>query len=234
MNHRPVYVFFHIAELGNWKSILTEQIQALSDSELLVKADKVFLSYVGSHEGFELLRLMTPEQPNISLLHASQNIESYEFATLKFLEHYLKNHDGDILYIHTKGASAIEEPHKTASSNWRKYMNFYVIKCWRLCLIKLAQFDAVSISQWHDKQNQFRFFCGNFWWSKSEYLKTCRSVSKMDHNNRWDAEWWMGTGDSIKVFSWENKYWTTECFQKMNTDESDWWKNIQHKVISAL
>ena len=89
----------------------------------------------------------------------------YEGQTLRFLHQACQDRDMDVAYIHSKGFIS-NTAHVSA---WRQILNHYTITEWPSCLKYLETNDVVGIK---DKICTEKSVTGNFWWSKSEYIRT--------------------------------------------------------------
>lgn len=88
----------------------------------------------------------------------------YEGQTLRFLHQACQERDIDVLYIHSKGYVS-NTAHVSA---WRQILNHYTIEQWPKCLKYLQVTDVVGVK---DKKTPEYMVSGNFWWSKSEYVR---------------------------------------------------------------
>ena len=90
----------------------------------------------------------------------------YEGQTLDILRHDVQTDQNyDICYIQNKGAISGFTAH---IANWRDLLNHYIIKEWHVCVKELLTYDLVGIAD----RNSNNIMCsGNFWWTKSEYVK---------------------------------------------------------------
>ena len=88
----------------------------------------------------------------------------YEGQTLRFLHQVCQNKDIDVLYFHSKGYMS----NTAYVSSWRQILNHYCIEQWPKCLKYLQLVDVVGVK---DKQTPGYRVSGNFWWSKSEYIR---------------------------------------------------------------
>lgn len=92
--------------------------------------------------------------------------EDNEIKTLNKLRQFsIDNEDYKILYIHTKGVCNKNDN----IDSWRQYMSFYNITNYKTMIDKLQFFDVCGIDY---REYPQKHYSGNFWWSKSEYIKT--------------------------------------------------------------
>lgn len=90
----------------------------------------------------------------------------YEGQTLKLLHEESANGDYDICYIQNKGAIS---GFTAMVANWRDLLNHYIINEWSTCVKHLRDYDLVGIA---DRNCSNIMLSGNFWWAKSEYIRT--------------------------------------------------------------
>lgn len=88
----------------------------------------------------------------------------YEGQTLQYLHKHCLSTDSYVLYIHSKGFVS-NTPYV---SNWRQVLNYFTIVRWQDCISKLDIHDVVGVKDLTTSNNRAS---GNFWWSKSSYVK---------------------------------------------------------------
>lgn len=178
--------YHHVYAAGAWEVPLAEHIAALREAEF---KGQFRVGIVGPHQPV-IDYLASTGFPFQVCAHADKG---WEQVTLEALRSELGNHDGPVLYTHTKGAS---DP-TGFNDLWRRSMTSVVVKGWRGCVAALdAGYDAVG-GHWleHGKAEQpvgdRPYFGGNFWWATTAYLRTLLPVS---YETRYDAEEWVGQG----------------------------------------
>jgi hypothetical protein len=102
---------------------------------------------------------------NILDIRDTSDVNLYEGQTLRFVHQACQERDMDVVYIHSKGG--ISNTAHVAS--WRQILNHFTIAEWPTCLKQLATHDVVGIK---DRICTDKSVTGNFWWSKSEYIRT--------------------------------------------------------------
>ena len=65
--------------------------------------------------------------------------------------------------MHTKGANT---PNYESEHEWRKYMQYYLVNNFRICLNKLSKYDTVGC-----ELSKNGHYSGNFWWATGNYIK---------------------------------------------------------------
>lgn len=128
-----------------------------------------------------------------------QNI--YEGQTLAALHERCKAEDLYVLYIHSKGVMNCG----ANTSNWREVLNYYMIEQWPRCVKQLENHDVVGLK---DVRTDNLMVSGNFWWSKSDYIRKLLEPIRSDlylpnepdrhpgaHYYRYAFERWIVTGN---------------------------------------
>lgn len=114
---------------------------------------------------------------NIRDVRDVYEINIYEGQTISMLYHDAKNSDKDydICYVQNKGAVSGFTPHV---ANWRDLLNHYIINEWHNCVKHLQDNDLVGVS---DRNCNNIMLSGNFWWSKSKYIKRLPEPFESQH-----------------------------------------------------
>ena len=86
---------------------------------------------------------------------------------------------------------------------WRRYMEYFIVEKHKDCIEYLKEYNAVGCQVSTDKMPFCRNWCfvGNFWWSKSEYIKKLSPISSLRKHNRMKAEKWVLSYKDKKVKS---------------------------------
>jgi hypothetical protein len=192
MSLNNVAIFYHIYQINNWEEIYQEQMSLIVGSKLYDVADFISIGINGN-------KILKYEDTKIKC-NINYNLEKEESDTLKRLKNFAESNDNyKILYIHTKGVTIDSDP----VNDWRKYMNYCNIEKWRETLTLLDSYDAVGCNYMErSSYGPYPHFSGNFWWAKSEYIKTL-DHSFLESDFRFDREFWIGTGKG-KMFEVAN------------------------------
>lgn len=117
-NTKELAVFYHVGQLGTWRMVDVEIMDALERSGLRSCADHFVRNECGP--------------------------ETFEFPTLDLLCEYAATNDAHILYLHTKG---VTQPRQSID-DWRACLLHWTVHRWRDCVEKLnAGYDAVGINE---------------------------------------------------------------------------------------
>ena len=159
-----------------------------------------FLSFTGSKQE------STKGKDKIELVVYNDNL--HEARTMMWIRDYAKANPGDyILYFHTKGITKNTQP----STDWRKYMEYFVLENWKDCVQKLDEgYDCCGVMWNKDTPIGYHpHFSGTFWWANTNYINTL-DHSYLFNENREDREFWIGTNPKAKVFEFHNSNYNTK------------------------
>lgn len=184
-----VYIYFHICQIGIWKTVVTEIYSLMVSSGLLEQVDELCLGVLGTD--MESIREIFGSEPKLRIVMVSFDHSIYERATLYRLHERARLEDCKILYLHSKGVTHPEWARERIKA-WTDYMCYWVIERWASCLRVLDFSDTVG-TEW--LANHYR---GNFWWANSDYLRTLPSTIGPEYT---DPEFWIGTGVKGVIFN---------------------------------
>ena len=191
--------FYHVYADGDWLTPATEHFEELRVSGLLDELDGIYLGVVGSRENRRKVKRALRHHVVV------EAVEGWEQVTLNKLHDFCQTDDGAVLYAHTKGAWSRDELARV----WRVSMTHDVVTRWRECVHGLAKVQAAGpfwLKSWEPEHaNHESFFAGNFWWARSDYVRTLEPVGL---ENRFQAEGWVGLGKpSVKIMREGYSYW---------------------------
>jgi hypothetical protein len=177
--------FIHFTNINNddgfCKSILMDQINYIKSTNLYNKLDFIFITMLGKYT--EIIN-----DDKIKLIYYSPNIYEWEFPNYINIKYFCDNipFNVNILEIHTKGVLK-----KQYSYEWRKYLEYFLIEQHETCLELLKNYKCVGVNQqfYFDENKYKNHFSGNFWWARSDYLKTLPQISYND--DRYSVEHWI-------------------------------------------
>jgi hypothetical protein len=177
---------YHIAIMNDWHRILDEQTERLIKSGLLEQTDKVLIGVVG---GYLKIGDLHPKLAEKAFIVCDQDLQKYEFHTLKLLRDYAPGRGFKAWYIHTKGVS---RPGDLVVQEWRYLMECFIIDHFRDCLFKLDSCDACGINlRETDSSWAAMGFAGNFWWANSAHIERLPKVEGLNWKDRIEAERWV-------------------------------------------
>ena len=165
----------------------------MKKSGLYNEAKSINLGFLGEKK--EILPFLNNK---IKLVYHSTNLKEYEKPTInKLLEFSKKSKESyNVLYLHSKGVSK-KEHMSECIKYWRLMMSYYLVTNYKKCLNHLKKYDTVgcnlSMGFFNEKRDKYprwwncRFnneehfihYSGNYWWSKTDFLKKISLLLKM-------------------------------------------------------
>jgi hypothetical protein len=191
--------FYHVYADGDWLTPATEHIEELFISGLIDNLDDLFLGIVGTSENRAKVKA---ELPGVCV---AESATGWEQVTLQKLHEFAQTDDGAIFYAHTKGAWSNSE----LARQWRVSMTHDTVTRWEECVKALTMVEAAGpywLKSWEPEHADHDFFfAGNFWWARSDYIRTLSPVSV---SNRYQAEGWIGLNKpTVKNMRDGYSYW---------------------------
>lgn len=204
-----IKIFMHLNDLPGAHELMSEQLSRLSEHELLETAETVFMCTNGNELNFYDAQNVMSEYRNVRFIHTSNRTDLWEFPTLDLVKRNCEAADEEynIFYFHLKGLSRLGDNRVT---DWRRFMEYWMIDHWRDCVDKLESgYDLVGTNI---IEQPWLHSSGNFWWSKSSYIKTLEALVSPENyswgtpskltgavldggNFRYDHEAWIGSGN---------------------------------------
>jgi hypothetical protein len=198
-------VFLHLVDFEGSKYIAHELLDAIIQSDLIYNS-KIFIYCNYDENNFSWLKKKSESFSQIKLFFSKNKKENVEIPTLIELKKLCDQSDEEfnVLYLHHKGAT---QPYNYCVKDWRDLMIHFTIKNWKKCVEELKTNDVVGVN-W--RVLPYKHFSGNFWWSKSSYVKILPKLKLPEENKfesqfgfvlpwgnvyRHDAEFWIGLGD---------------------------------------
>lgn len=209
------HVVWHVACMGNWRAVVTEQLSLLKSVEL----EDVDVSYVGNMAELPwLLEEASYNGVHLAVVSKSQNLNDAEVPAILHIEALARGGtDRPILYFHTKGVS---RPDDRKRWTWRRALQEFTIKRWKENLWHLIEghYDAVGFN-WVNFGLPHHF-SGNFWLASPDWIRKLPDFKQykvhkiMPTNHRFNCESWIGSAPGIKKLSvgCENVVWEKTDF----------------------
>jgi hypothetical protein len=152
-----VAIFYHVGMMHNWQTVVSDQLSAIRDSGLLLRAHYVAISLLANTTAFQ------PDQTGPYLLQAEfseltrgisplleakmdatfeGDLSRFEYPTLLRVYQYCRSRrsasdteDHLVLYLHSKGVSsgASGEVAARRSMEWRRAMEHFLVWNWQDC-----------------------------------------------------------------------------------------------------
>ena len=217
------YIYYHIylpEDTGSWYFLFLDQIFTVINSGLYEEIEKMYVVCIGTKEQIEMFHGICNSFNKVEILgkyvlnkdgtkedlsfqrasdiNYSTNNVLDEVQTLKRLEEHAHREDAYFLYLHSK---AITSPWRMKEEKiyqpfvntylWRKFLEWGCVEQWKICTDNLENHGCAGVNfcSW-----PVPHYSGNFWWSKSSYIKTLPSIV--------DNYWWdiMRTTTPLSTF----------------------------------
>lgn len=192
-----IYIYLHICTINVWEIVVEDLFSKLQKSGLLDKCDELRVSVLGEHVDRVKEILATDK---LQLIFQSTDMSLFERPCLEHIRKSAEIENFNVLYLHSKGIQEKNDPYRENINDWINLMCHYLIDKHVDCLSFLNIADAVGTNfvkvnpellgvdgnGWH--------FSGNFWWSKSQYIK---QLPEKIGPNYLDPEMWIGFGTGM-------------------------------------
>ena len=194
--------YYHVLAVPGWEKIVEEHLDALEESGLAVELQRLHLGVIGD----PLLRkeVIAYCKSRITTVVTTEADEGWEQLTLNALWFDSVCFDA-VLYAHTKGITT-PSPWNNA---WRRSMTREMVGGWKQCVEALSRYEIVASywltpEEWPDWVEHYAYPGGNFWWCRSDRIKSLDLPSTL---TRHDAEVWIGAGGGVKARSLHPGEW---------------------------
>lgn len=215
--NNDIYIFSHNYLVGDWETIVKDQLGLLLTSKLYGNSTKIYYCVFCYEENAykKFLNLVVQHDPlnKIEIIRHEEN--KFELSTLKLLQKKANEcqEEAFFLYFHTKGLTTVKNhrylglPDSDLLKNaisWRKCLEYFNIEKWKTCVEVLPDYDVVGAMYVCNGGPIYNnFYSGNFWWSKTSYLNKLPIIDV--DSERIEAEIWIGKSPH----SWFNFYSAT-------------------------
>ena len=192
-----VQLFYHLACMGNWREVFEEQMRQLQQNGF----DRINLTVLCTDEEMQVVNSIFDTldvRPNI--IYHGRELTCFETPAMRAIEEYARQHEGYVLYLHSKGVS---NPQDETKSKWRSLMMRELVENWEYCVQQLPHYDLVGVN-WREMP-PISHFSGNFWYASTRYLRTLTDFDTYYRNplhyirdavfdRRQSCEFWIGSG----------------------------------------
>ncbi len=189
------YVYIHVCCLNQWQEIVASLMHKIKESRLYDDVKEIRCGVVGEYGDATVLN-----DPKIVIVGHSNDVKLYETSTLNLLHEHAQQEDFNALYIHTKGVShGPTAPDHANVVDWVNYLSHFNISRHRTCRRYLQTHDGVGVNLLGTSPQETLHYSGNFWWSKSPYIRKLDRCVQSSHNapEFWLTETRMGSYISL-------------------------------------
>ena len=170
---------------------LKHLLETLQSNNMYDFLDELYIFNIGNSINSSVLREILPndrEKTRFKIVNISSDKNLFEIPVLNLIQKYAsdsRNSNANILYLHTKGVS-YDKSLQTVN-DWIDYMLYYLVERHEDCVEILNTTDIKTLGC-NKSQSPHLHYSGNFWWSKSSYIKELDVITS---NKKADAEWWL-------------------------------------------
>ena len=186
MTYSNIYIYVHIYIINDWLDRLTNIINNIKNIGLYYVVKKINCFILGDLE--KIPDILKEEKIYIK---KQANDESYERFTLNNLYKDSLRDDFYVLYLHTKGVS---KPDNIYVNDWIDYMLYFNLNYYKDIINFLENYDTVGVNLLPSGKNKWMewpvHYSGNYWWSKSTYIKKL-DIQKLNENKYNSPEFWI-------------------------------------------
>lgn len=196
-------IFWHTYLVGDYKLIVQEQMIKLFTSGLYDGVDTIFTGIASNsiNDTNWFMGLLSSYSKFKPIVHTDTSSEK---PTMRLLMNFAKEHDGHIMYFHTKAVSTVGYK----NTLWRWSMDNNLIYKWKECVELLDNgVDAVGVNlRKNTHVGYYPHFSGNAWWTTSSYVSTLDedylyNKEKLGPQNPLLVEFFIGSNETGKLHS---------------------------------
>ncbi len=190
-----VHIYYHIYAIDGVEFIIDEQLNLIKKYFDFPYKLNIGISIANENQSISKILKMID---NVRDVRAKGN----EFVTLDLLEEDIESFGNSdyILYLHTKGASKLNNVLYDNIKSWRELMNYFNIEKVKNVFKLFEKTEYNTYGVLFCSLKKINMYGGNFWWAKANYLKTL-NLSNIQ-KNRNNAEWsFIQNGENWKPYS---------------------------------
>lgn len=182
----PVYLYYHVACIENWKEIMSRMLFKLKHSGLYDTISKINCTILGNNYDID-----DPifKDPKIFIRFHSSDLSLYERPTLNgILDDAINSEPHYVLYCHSKGVKHYNsETTYNNVYNWCEYLAYFNIYKYNKCIEELNN-GADTVGCNLQELGAPLHYSGNFWWARSSHIS---KLSKIVDNYYNTPEFWV-------------------------------------------
>lgn len=178
------YIYIHVCCINNWKDIFNKILYDIKNSELYIKIKKIKCNILTQNKD----DLLFFNDNKIEIIGIHNNINLYEQSTINLLYEHSLIEDFNVLYLHTKGVK--HNNTNISVTDWVKYLSYFNIYKHDICINELINYDVIGVNLKPEDSLSGNpiHFSGNFWWSKSMYIRKLNKCLYINYNS---PEFWI-------------------------------------------
>ena len=255
----PIIGVYHIFCINNWEILVQDQILELKKSGLMNITEKLYVSCIIS-DFSDVEKIKEYIGDKCCFINITFDKSVYEYPAIEFIYQKAKHEVFFVYYFHTKGVSLGANSSAYPISNisrlkenakaWRKMMEYFIFEKYNVALNALKEYDTFGCYYREVQHGSalLKYYAGNFWWSKAEYIRQIPPLSKEQYADRYGAENWLCQGPCKKfiAFNTAAELYATPIPEFLYNDQCRWnwfsfvrflfchYKHLARKAIQRL
>ena len=192
-----IYGFYHIyCLIDGWEELVKEQISHIVDSGLYERIQKLYCGVLINNNELARFKEIISSYDKIEIMYQSEDGSLFEFKTLYELRRKAEELPPFVgFYFHTKGISWIHTNPKiyNVCNTWRKMNEYFLFDRYRLAIHTLNSkgYDVYGTNYTQIYNDKYRNLGLNFFWFKSDYVKSLPYLEIEDRSSRFLSEAWI-------------------------------------------
>ena len=193
-----IIIYFTVCCINNYIDVFDKIIDYIYSSKLYDLIYEIRLIIFNKEEDLLLQKYYSHQKIKIIKTFKENFGNNTEHYTLNILQEDSKVEDFYVLYLHTKGVSARHQNENMQNkiNDWVNYLLYFNIYHYKYILDNIESYSAIGVdlngygntidtlSDLIKKEglcgpNYPYLFGGNFWWSKSEYIKNINKCEEI-------------------------------------------------------
>ena len=211
---KKVHIYINVSTIGDHNEVMNYLLESIKYSGLYDRCEDISIVINGDLEKVEVNEV----KDKYLFYNREKSVTHYEFPILEMIweDSITKDDEFYILYLHMKSSTRYGEEVK----DWLKYMTYFNINKWGDMIDLLDDCDVCGVNLYEGSSENLvnrtiTHFSGNFWWSKSSYVKNLK-------NPYWENP----ISDNYSMFRYQCEYWN--CTGREGVFKSLWNSNINH------
>ena len=196
----PVIGFYHVfCMIDGWEDLVSEQLLHIVNSGLYDRIQILYCGVLIQENNKEKFKAFALKYDKIRVMYYSDDASLFEFRSLYELRKIVQESSSFVgFYFHTKGISWIHTNPKVYSvcMSWRRMNEFFLFDKYRLAInvINTLKYDVYGTNYTKIYNDKYRNLGLNFFWFRSDYVKTLPYLDIDNRSFRFLSEAWICSG----------------------------------------